>query len=73
MIINNWIFLILFEFTLFLQRKGKGINQQTLSLGTASLGKNGTKKWRFPSRISSVNLTKSTENCKFAHIYWRNS
>ena len=26
----------------------------------------------FPSRISSVNVTKSVENCRFGHIYWRN-
>ena len=30
------------------------------------------KKWSFPSRISSVNVTKSTGNCGFSHIYWRN-
>ena len=30
------------------------------------------KKWSFPSRISSVNLTKSTVNCWFCHICWRN-
>ena len=29
------------------------------------------KKWSFPSRISSVNVTKSAGNCKFGHIYWR--
>ena len=26
----------------------------------------------FPLRISSVNVTKSAENCGFGHIYWRN-
>ena len=30
------------------------------------------QKWSFPSRISSVNVTKSTGNCVFGHIYWRN-
>ena len=30
------------------------------------------KKWSFPLRISSVNVTKSSENCGFGHIYWRN-
>ena len=30
------------------------------------------KKWSFPLRISSVNVTKSTENSGFGHIYWRN-
>ena len=30
------------------------------------------KKWIFPLRISSVNVTKSTGNCQFGHIYWRN-
>ena len=30
------------------------------------------KKWSFPLRISSVNLTKSAGNCRFGHIYWRN-
>ena len=29
------------------------------------------KNWSFPSRISSVNVTKSTA-CGFGHIYWRN-
>ena len=30
------------------------------------------KKWSFPSRISSVNETKSAVSCGFGHIYWRN-
>ena len=30
------------------------------------------KKWSFPLRISSVNVTKSVGNCGFGHIYWRN-
>ena len=30
------------------------------------------KKWSFPLRISSVNVTKSAGNCEFGHIYWRN-
>ena len=30
------------------------------------------KKWSFPLRISSVNVTKSTGNCELGHIYWRN-
>ena len=30
------------------------------------------KKSSFPSRISSVNVTKSAENCGFGHIYWWN-
>ena len=31
------------------------------------------KKWSFPLRISSVNVTKSTVSCGFGHVYWRNS
>ena len=31
------------------------------------------KKWSFPLRISSVNVTKSSVSCGFGHIYWRNS
>ena len=31
------------------------------------------KIWRFPLRISSVNVTKFAGNCGFGHIYWRNS
>ena len=31
------------------------------------------KKWIFPLRISSVNVTKSAGNCGFGHIYWRNT
>ena len=30
------------------------------------------KKWTFPLGISSRYVTKSTGNCGFAHIYWRN-
>ena len=30
------------------------------------------KKWSFPLRISSVNVTKSADSCGFVHIYWRN-
>ena len=30
------------------------------------------KKWSFPLRISSVNVTKSSGNCGSGHIYWRN-
>ena len=30
------------------------------------------KKWSFPLRISSVNVTKSAVSCGFGHIYWRN-
>ena len=26
------------------------------------------KKWSFPLRISSINVTKSTGNCGFGHI-----
>ena len=30
------------------------------------------KKWSFPLRISSVNVTKSAGNSGYGHIYWRN-
>ena len=30
------------------------------------------KKWSFPLRISSVNVTKFAVSCRFGHIYWRN-
>ena len=30
------------------------------------------KKWSFPLRISSVNVTKSAGNFGFGHIYWKN-
>ena len=29
------------------------------------------RKWSFPLRISSVNVTKSAVSCWFGHIYWR--
>ena len=29
------------------------------------------KKWSIPLRISSVNVTQSTGNGGFGHIYWR--
>ena len=31
-----------------------------------------SKKWNFPLRVSSVNVTKSTVFCGFGHIYWGN-
>ena len=31
------------------------------------------KKWSFPLRISSVNVTKPVVSCGFGHIYWRNT
>ena len=30
------------------------------------------KKWSLPLRVSTVNVTKSTGNCGFGHIYWGN-
>ena len=30
------------------------------------------KKWSFPLRISSVDVTRSAGNFRFGHIYWRN-
>ena len=30
------------------------------------------KKWIFPLRISSANVTKSAGDCGFGRIYWRN-
>ena len=30
------------------------------------------KKWSFPLRISSVNMTQFAVSCGFGHIYWRN-
>ena len=30
------------------------------------------KNLSFPVRISSINVTKSTLHCGFAHIYWKN-
>ena len=30
------------------------------------------KKWSFPLRISSVNVTESAGNCGISHIYWGN-
>ena len=31
-----------------------------------------TKKWSFPFKMSSVNVTKSAVSCGFGNIYWRN-
>ena len=31
------------------------------------------KKWCFPLRVSSVNVTKSAVSCGFGHIYWKKS
>ena len=30
------------------------------------------KKWSFPLRISSVDVTISAGNCRFGYVYWRN-
>ena len=30
------------------------------------------KKWGFPLRISSIDVTKSAVSCGFGHIYWKN-
>ena len=29
------------------------------------------KKWSFPLRVSSVNVTKSAVSCEFGHVYWK--
>ena len=44
----------------------------TLSSYAANLAITLHKKWSFPLRISSVNVTKSAGNCGFGPIYWRN-
>ena len=31
------------------------------------------KKWSFPLRVFSVNMTKSAVFCRFGYIYWRNT
>ena len=31
------------------------------------------KKWSFPLRISSINVSKSAVSCEFCHIYWNPS
>ena len=33
---------------------------------------NAQKKWSFPLKVSSVNMTKSAVSCVFGHVYWRN-
>ena len=43
-----------------------------LSWLTLQHGNSTDRKWNFPLRISSVNLTKSAGNCRFGHIYCRN-
>ena len=30
------------------------------------------KKWSFPLRIFSVNVSKFTVSCRFGHFYWKN-
>ena len=45
---------------------------QTLTQNTYSLGATLDKKWSFPLKISSVNVTKSAVSCGFDHIYWKN-
>ena len=30
------------------------------------------KKWSFPLRISTINVTKLADSYGFAHIYWKN-
>ena len=38
------------------------------SLGSYKRGSLSAQKWRFPSRISSVNITKTARNYGFGHI-----
>ena len=45
----------------------KGINFPRLSSAYTLL-----KKWSFPLKISSVNVTKTAVSCGFSHIYWSN-
>ena len=40
--------------------------------GYAQFQRQSPKKWSFPLRVSSVNVTKSAVSCEFGHIYWRN-
>ena len=44
-------------------KSGFGLTKELLSL---------YKKWSFPIKIYSVNVTKSGGSCGFGHICWRN-
>ena len=42
---------------------------ENASINVVSNHEHCTKKWSFPLRFSSVNVTKSTGNCGFGQIY----
>ena len=46
--------------------------QNWIDWGNLLLQSTALKKWSFPLRISSVNVTKTAVSCGFGHIYWRN-
>ena len=65
---SNYNYLFLYELELSLiKRKYTGIT--FLSISPRPLH----KKWSFPLRISSVNVTKSAVSCRLGHICWKNS
>ena len=46
--------------------------EHSLKSSRKTLHKTLCKKWSFPLRISSVNMTKFAVSCGFGHIYWTN-
>ena len=52
------------------QKKSNGYLKTIKRLSTSQPSLH--KKWSFPLRISSVNMTKSAVYCEYGHIYWRN-
>ena len=48
------------------------VNKTNTQLITEILAISLHKKWSFPLRISSVNVTKPAVSFVFGHIYWRN-
>ena len=57
-----------YKFTKLLFKKFCGITCIKVKFSVTSTA----KKWIFPLKISSVNVTKSGGNSGFGHIYWRN-
>ena len=48
------------------------LNKGVVDSSLISVINHCTKKWSFPLRIPSVNMTKSTVSGESGHIYWRN-
>ena len=72
---EQWVIKVLINYNL-VKKSYKGLNEVEIKilllLKERLKGRSLHKKWNFPWKISSVNMTKSAGNCEFRYIYWRN-